>query len=356
MTAKFSKQKEGIPNFEFDDTCQFESLIPLLLKARTELAELKGYTSLFEAREALLNPLYINDASKTLASEGIDNNPELAFENQLYSEGEQFEPYIGLLRVKDGLMINGLNALQLNHSLMSIGSVLNGSAETTWFRKRDISLKKVSNHQLSIGIISSEIESALAGLQSFLNKSNANVDPLIKACVAYFNLEYIQPFGQNNSRLAKIYFNKLLVSMGLLKYPVLHLGEFVRSTSENFVKVYKEVTHGPDWCPYLKFMLLSVASAARKQRQILEKTLVLHRETQHRMISKCEGAYSPELLDLIFIVPVLSPLRLSARLDIHYTTSTRYLRRLTEEGILHNRQSGKYQLYINRNFIQLLGG
>ncbi|MBM3176644.1 MAG: Fic family protein [Bacteroidetes bacterium] len=355
MAAKFSKQKESIPNFEFDDTCQFESLVPLLLKARTELAELKGYTSLFQEREALLNPLYLNDASKGLSAEGVENNHEAAFENQLYSDGEQSEPYIGLLRIRDGLLMEGINALQFNDSLMSIGSVLNGGEKALGFRKRDFSLKKSLPGQLSMGVPSSEIEEALSNVQGFLSKSKSDIDPLIKACVVHFNLEHIQPFSQYNSRMAKIYFNKLLVSMGLLKYPVLTLGEFVRSTSENFVKVYKEVTHNSDWCPYLKFMLLSVASAARKQRQLLEKTLVLHRETQRRMISKCEGAYSPELLDLIFIMPVLSPLRLSARLDIHYTTSTRYLRKLMEEGILINRQSGKYQLYINRNFIQLLG-
>jgi hypothetical protein len=43
-------------------------------------------------------------------------------------------------------------------------------------------------------------------------------------------------------------------------------------------------------------------------------------------------------------------------MGIHYTTATRYLRKLTEMKFVVNNKVGKYQLYVNKNLINLLNG
>jgi hypothetical protein len=60
------------------------------------------------------------------------------------------------------------------------------------------------------------------------------------------------------------------------------------------------------------------------------------------------------LVKVLFSTPIITPVKLSSLLGMHYTTASRYLKELHQKGFLQNTKVGKYQLYINKRLIDVL--
>lgn len=63
-----------------------------------------------------------------------------------------------------------------------------------------------------------------------------------------------------------------------------------------------------------------------------------------------------DIAEQLFLNPILSPVNLGRSLDVHYTTASRYLKSLEEAGILEHVEYGKYQLYVQRELIEVING
>ena len=64
--------------------------------------------------------------------------------------------------------------------------------------------------------------------------------------------------------------------------------------------------------------------------------------------------YSAELVEKLFSHPVITPVRLGKELGVHYSTTSRYLKALKEKVFLDNVEVGKYQMYLNKDLIDIL--
>jgi hypothetical protein len=65
--------------------------------------------------------------------------------------------------------------------------------------------------------------------------------------------------------------------------------------------------------------------------------------------------YSADMVELMFSMPIITPVKLGSLMNVHYTTASRYLKQLTEKNFMIHQQVGKYQLYINKKLIDILG-
>ena len=70
--------------------------------------------------------------------------------------------------------------------------------------------------------------------------------------------------------------------------------------------------------------------------------------------NKLPKIYNPEILNELFSSPILSPVSLAQRLNIHYTTASKYLKQLESIALVKGSKVGKYQLYSNYELIKIL--
>ena len=338
--------------------CAPESIITWLVKSRAELGELKGYTSVFSRKPELLYSFFLIDAVDNMALDGTISTKEHALECQLLNEAEQTLESKHTLRLRNALNwakseLSRQNSIS-ETLLKNVHSIVTGK-KTENFRDRIITNGKNSSVlQLSSFPDPKKIKHTMDEIMQFIKLDDPSFDPLVRSIIATAQFEALRPFEDSGSRTSRIFFYMLLMQNGLLKEPALLLSSHLRKNTEAHNRIFQDAVHKGNWCPYVKFMLHGISIQARETREKLKSMEDLYYEWQREVGRKCAQIYTPELVDALFQLPIISPLRLSSRLNIHYTTATRYLKKLEQYKFVENKPTGKYQLYYNKQLLQFL--
>ena len=329
-----------------------ESLYPWLVRARAEVAELKGMSSLLIGREHLLKPLLLVEAIGQCEMDGHRMAFQEILESQLYTAPEQTPVAREVFRTREALQ-SFIQTNPVHGSLLEELAALESVCLGRTPGKKQPKPHFVSGQSTASGK-GNQLPAQIAEAQRFMETENRELDPLVKSLMILWQLEAIEAFEDRNSRISRIHFKGHLVRIGLLRFPVIFLSGFLQRNLANHQRLRREVSGRDGWCPYLKFMLHGLYQRASQTRLKIESLLEYQDQFDQKVSELCKALYTPELIKVLMTYPVISPLRLSARMNIHYTTATRYLKKLEEEGFMANRQSGKYQLYTNHQLVQLL--
>jgi Fic family protein len=347
----------NLPQLPLKSPCSTDALMPWLVKSRAELGELKGFTAVFRTNPGLISPIFLIEATDSLWLDGINTSRETILENQLLNDSEQsfdnrqvFHHRNALINGREILTAKKNGEFNFNELLPLFSEKKTGNLRT-----ESISLPRISApFQLNQFPDHKQVKELNNELEHFIKDEDPSYDALVRCIVASARFDSIRPLPESGSRSSRVLFQLLLVRSGLLAEPILLLSPHLRKNIDVCVRLYQEAVSQGDWCPYVKFMLHGISIQAKETKDRLEKLLGLYYNTMGQVKEKCAQIFMPELVDSIFHLPVISPLRLSSKLNIHYTTATRYLKKLEEEGFLENKQSGKYQLYSNKALIELL--
>jgi len=346
-----------LPMLPVQTPCSMDSLMPWLVKSRSELGELKGYSSVFSRKNELIHSFYLIDAVDSLALDGVLSTKSSVLESQLLNESEQASENKQALQIRKALIwgkeqitkgsINDAN-------LKDLQTIVSGKKTEEFRSKASVLTKNVSTMPLNQFSDPKKIKELIENLLQFIKQEDSSFDPLVRAIMATAQFEAIRPFEDFSGRTARAFFQLLLMQTGLAKDPLLLYSQHIRKNTEAYARLFQEAVVNGNWCAYIKFMLHGIALQARETKEKLSGIESLYFQSLETIKHKCPQIYTPELVDALFLLPVISPLRLSSKLKIHYTTATRYLKKLEQEGFLENRQSGKYQLYSYKTLVQLL--
>jgi predicted transcriptional regulator len=89
-------------------------------------------------------------------------------------------------------------------------------------------------------------------------------------------------------------------------------------------------------------------------REDLQKVTVLFDQIKEQIRLENKKIYGLELVETLFTYPVITPTKLASELNMHYTTTSRYLSQLTEMGILKDTKVGKHHLFVNYRLLEIL--
>lgn len=325
-------------------SCSTDQLMPWIVRSRAELGELKGFSQLFRSREPLLHPVMLMDAVDSLAIEEINTTRDGVLESQLYNEPEQPSEHRQVIQYRDALLwaADQVATKGMSPSLMTelYGRI---AAERTAGRKSNTVPQERAHSAENMQYV-----------VEFIRQDDNQLDPLTRCIMAYGMLELAQPFEDRNGTMARLFLVLSLIQTGLLKVPVISIHSYLRKNQANIQRLVRDIPTGGNWCPLIKYLMHGFFNQARETRERLQKIEEAYRDTDKGIREQCAQIYTPELVYILHALPVISPLRLSSRLEIHYTTATRYLKKLESEGFLENRQAGKYQLYSNKSLVGLL--
>ena len=101
-------------------------------------------------------------------------------------------------------------------------------------------------------------------------------------------------------------------------------------------------------------MLKAFTTQANLSFALLQRIQELQEEYRDQVRTKLPSIYTHELLNAIFAKPVQTPFQLAKDMGSHYITSSKYLRKLEEIGLLTNGKKGRYMYYVNHKLLALI--
>lgn len=333
--------------------------MPWLIKARTELGELKGYSFALPNPMLLLSPAILRESVASSGIENINTTVEKVLEQQLFPETDQKIENKEVLRYRDAILwgFENMNKTPLgNRLILGIHKVLLSDRSHGYRSTQNHIENSTSGEVLYTPPPAGEIGNLIADWENYIHQQEDTTDPLIKCAIAHYQFEAIHPFGDGNGRTGRILMMLHLVQAGLLNYPILFISGYINKNRKDYYRLLREVTMQQNWCGYIEYLLKGFYLQARETKEQLFKVMDLFNGYKQGIKEKCSSIYSADLVEQLFSMPIVTPVRLGSMLDIHYTTATRYLKQLEKAGFLQNQQVGKYQLYINKPLVTLLKG
>lgn len=187
----------------------------------------------------------------------------------------------------------------------------------------------------------------------FLN-TPSELDPLIRMAVGHYQFEAIHPFADGNGRTGRILNSLFLIQEGLLTLPVLYLSRYVIARKAEYHERLLRVTSDAEWEPWILYMLRAVAETAAWTTAKIAGVRALMDAIAARVRERQPGAYSHELIALVFEQPYC---RIQSVVDAGLAqrqAASRQLKQLVGAGVLQELKVGRDKLFLNPRLMRML--
>ena len=327
----------------------------LLLQARTELAELKGYAHALPNPMLLMSPAILREAVASSNIENINTTLVEALQTQLYPDAGQRQADKEVLRYREAALwgFDQLKELPISTRLI-LGVQKKLLPESYGFRTtQNRIVNSATGETLYTPPPVTEISQLMGNLENYIHLDTPETDPLIKAAITHYQFEAIHPFGDGNGRTGRILMILQLVHEGLLTFPILYISGYINRNRSEYYRLLREISISNDWRPFLLYMLRGFYEQARSTRESLIAVMDLYAHAKENIRQTLPKIYSADLVEVLFSFPIITPTTLAEKLGIHRRTAARHLEGLKENRFLTDEVVGKFHLYINKTLIDL---
>jgi Fic family protein len=197
------------------------------------------------------------------------------------------------------------------------------------------------------------LRTMLANWERFLHDPEY-VDPLIRMSAGHYQFEAIHPFTDGNGRTGRILNILFLLDQGLLDLPILYLSRAINQSKADYYRLLLEVTVRNGWEDWNLYMLRAVHDTARWTTDRIDIIRRLMDETAEHTQRAAPGAYSAELVELIFVQPYCRIKNVVEAGIAKRQTAAEYLKALAQVGVLQEVKVGREKLFINSRLMRLL--
>ena len=333
------------------------SILKLCTEARVALAELKELGQNIPNQAVLINTLPLLEAQASSEIENIVTTTDQLFrfpdENSSQTDASTKEA----LRYRTALQ-QGYPSLKRRP--LNTNTAVEICTQIKGFRHdiRRVPGTTIANGQTGEVIYTPPegeaiIREKLANWERFIHEEE-DLDPLVRMAVGHYQFEAIHPFTDGNGRTGRIVNILYLVDQGLLELPVLYLSRYIIQRKDDYYRLLLNVTKGGDWQPWLEFMLTAVKETAqwtaekiRAAKDLIEHTANYVRVTEPTL-------YSRELVEQTFIQPYCRIRNLVDAGIAHRETASKYLKQLSNIGVLEEIKVGREKLFVQPKFLRLL--
>ncbi|MGD0339606.1 MAG: Fic family protein [Bacteroidota bacterium] len=331
--------------------------IDVLLRTRTELGELNGYSYSLPNPLLLLSPFVIKESVASSNIENINTTMEEALQAQLFPEAEQKKPDKEVLCYRDAIVWGFENLKKLPIStrlILGIQKKLIPQQSPGYRRTQNRIMNSATGDILYTPPPANELSRLLGNWERFVNTDDDGIDPLIKSAIAHYQFEAIHPFSDGNGRTGRILLVLYLIQQKLLSLPILYISGYINKNRTEYYRLLRKVTTDARWHDWILFMLKGFHAQASDTKSTLFSIMELLENTRNQIKKNHKKIYSSELVEFLFAYPIITPVNLGKRLDVNYRTASRYLAELAKGKVLKESYVGKYHLYANIQLLKLL--
>lgn len=334
-----------------------DRFIDLMLKTRTELGELNGYSHALPNPMLFLSLFVIKESVASSNIENINTTVEQVFQMKLFPESEQRQPDREVLRYSEAVYwgFDQLKKLPIStRVVLGIHKKLLPEAKHAYRTAQNAISNAASGKILYTPPPVQEVPALMGNWENFLHAEDG-VDPLVKCAIAHYQFEAIHPFIDGNGRTGRILIVLHLIEQKLLTLPILYVSGFINKNRSEYYRLLREVSSKDNWEDFIVFMLQGFYAQAKETKLVLFKLADMLEQTKELVRVNHKKIYSADLVEALFAYPIISPVSLGKRIDVNYRTASRYLAELTKGKFLEESYVGKYHLFLNRPLLELIG-
>lgn len=330
--------------------------------AARKLAELRGVVQTIPNAQILINTLAMQEAKESSEVENIITTQDEIYRaglgdklvaNAAAKEVLNYRSAIlhgfELVRQRKVLTSNMIREIQAELLAHDAGfrrvpgtKLLNNLGETVYTPPQDFDT----------------INRLMSNLETFANTHDDDLDPLVKMAIIHHQFESIHPFLDGNGRTGRIINILYLVLADCLDLPILYLSRYITRNKAEYYRTIQAIrNNAPDneqqWREWIIFMLKGVEQTAEQTIELVKSVAQMMREHKHLLRNLLGKQYRQELLNNLFFHPYTKIEFVEKALLISRQTAAKYLKTLTEAGVVECLKIGKSNYYINTQLCNL---
>ena len=357
-TFNKSKPYNDIPLLPPSVEVEGRAVLKACIAARSALAELKQAGRLLPDQAILINTIPLLEARASSEIENIVTTADLLFRFAQADSDALADPATKeALRYRAALR-GGFDSLAtrplMTATAVAVCRALLG-VEIDVRRVPGTALRNAATGKVVYTPPEGEahLRSLMANWERFLHDAE-ELDPLIRMAVAHYQFEAIHPFADGNGRTGRILNLLFLVEQGLLELPVLYLSRAIIARKADYYRLLLAVTTENAWEDWILFMLSAVNETAHWTTDRIRSIRQLMDATAEQVRREAFGAYSRELVELVFVQPYCRIRNVVDAGIARRQTAAVYLKQLADIGVLTEVQAGREKLFINPRLMRLL--
>lgn len=344
----------------FDDM----SLITLLSKADRMLGRLDMYSNHIPNIDLFIEMHILKEATQSTRIEGTQTNMEEALMDKedvpLDKRDDWAEVQNYIMAMNTAIELLGRLPLS-NRLIRNVHKILMqgvrgehkqpGEFRTSqnWIGGSNI------NDAVFIPPIWTEIPDLMSDIEKFIHEPVTQLPDLIKIAIIHYQFETIHPFNDGNGRVGRLLVTLYLVSVGLLKRPVLYLSDFLENHRNTYYSKIMKARTENDIEGWINFFLTGIIETAEKSVSTFDKILQLEKSYEISIQQmKGRSAKALRLLNELYKNPIIDANGVTSILGVTAASAYTLLTEMERYGILKEITGSKRgKRYILHEYISL---
>lgn len=356
------------PNIPYNDLpplppkqdIESKTILKRCIAARASLARLKQAAELIPNQAMLINTLPVMEARASSEIENIVTTTDKLFQS-LQMDTERQDPATKEALQYRTALFAGYESLTsrplCTQTAIMVCNAIKHPYEMAIRKTGGTALKGGNSGNVVYTPPEGEetIRGELENWERFIHESG-DLDPLIIMAAAHYQFEAIHPFTDGNGRTGRILNSLLLIEKGLLDLPILYLSRYIIENRADYYRLLLGVTERQDWESWIIYILDGVADTADWTVSKIDAIRRLFEQTRQHIRTHAQGIYTHELVNLLFEQPYTRIANLEAAGIAKRQTASKYLKELSDIGVLQEIAIGRDKLFIHPRLMELLRG
>jgi Fic family protein len=314
----------------------------LLLQAHQALSSLDGTGRHLQNPELVLRPLQNREAQKSSSLEGTYTDPreQLLFAldpkegssredpNNARREVFNYTRALRLRRDRQDLPLSFRLIRDLHEVLMT--GVRGSERDPGNFRRLQ---NQIGRPARFVPPPVPALSGLLDNFETYLHASDG-LDPLVRAFVAHYQFEAIHPFMDGNGRVGRLLLAVTITEWCGLANQWLYMSDYFDRNRDRYMDYLFGVSSQGGWSNWIAFCLRGVVEQAKDTLARYERLIDLNREFHDRVNRRGASVRHSQLVDELFLSPILRVTRARDLTGVSYPTARTDLRTLERLGIV----------------------
>lgn len=178
-----------------------------------------------------------------------------------------------------------------------------------------------------------EMNLGLDQLEKFIH-AGSEIPALVRAGLIHYQFEAIHPFLDGNGRIGRLLMVLLFCEWSLLPQPLLNLSVYFERYRQEYYDLLLATSQKGSWEAWLRFFLRGVSVQANESLVRLDRLQTIRIAYQSLADAERNARRMEQVLDFLFMQPILSVRQLQTFLGVSFPIAQRYIDRLVSAGIL----------------------
>lgn len=330
------------------------------------VGSLKQIPRLLANANLLMRPILSKEAESSSQLEGTQASAEDVFKIDVVEQTAEERREAEEVRNYEQAMRYGLERLKkypLNNFLirdmhkMLMQGVRGAKKNPGNFRVKDVWIGQKGTEKGAARYVPPDpahVSQLMEELERFIAHPGT-LHPLVAIGVIHHRFEAIHPFEDGNGRVGRLLVTLYLIQQGLLEMPILYPSGYFERHRRLYMSALSKVDRKEDWRPWLLFFLKGLEVQAGVALDLSVKIDELFKKSRSKIEQESASLNLIKVLETTFSQPYLTASLLSRLTHIPRTTCIRYLAKLAQKGIVHEKGlGGQQKVYANDKLIGIL--